>query len=177
MSKYASLLFSPTKYHNIGPFRFPVYEDLIPGESKKIEEYSRQQSRSTLRSLKLAKKIAQDRNITTKEAVELLSKTDENEDLLYDYAAELEEAQNSGAGAVEQKIAFVTLFMKYRAEVMLPKSKEWTQLNDWSDQDTEQMPSKLLEAVFQLLMWEKDGWPEPEGKSSNTENHETVSTI
>ena len=37
MSKYASLLFSPTEYHEIAPFRFPIYRDLVPGEAKGIE--------------------------------------------------------------------------------------------------------------------------------------------
>lgn len=165
MSKYASLLFAPEKYHEIGPFRFPIYNDLVPGESRGIETISRKQSRSTFASIKLAQRIAKDKGISTKEAVELLSNTtEENQDLLYDYAGELEELQGSSIGAVEQQVAFVTLFMQYRAEVRLPKSKDWQRVEDWSEADTEAMPTKLMEDVFRLISWERDGWPESTGK-------------
>ena len=95
MSKYASLLFGPEKYYEIGPFRFPVYEDLVPGEAKGIEKISRAQSKSTFSSIKLAQRIAKDKEISTKEAVELLSSASEdNQELLYDYVDELEELQS-----------------------------------------------------------------------------------
>lgn len=162
-AKYASLLFAPEEYHEIGPFRFPVYKDLVPGEARGIEEITRKQSKSTFRSIKLAQRIAKDKGITTKEAVELLSKTGESgsEDLLYDYAADLEELQRDSVGAVEQQVAFVTLFMKYRAEAKLEGTKDWTKLEDWSQEDTESMPSRLMQDVFSLILWERDGWPTP----------------
>lgn len=172
MSKYASLLFSPDKYHEIGPFRFPVYNDLVPGEAKGIEEISRQQSKSTFRSIKLAQRIAKDKGISTKEAVELLSQAgeDTNQDLLYDYAGDLEELQKDTIGAVAQQVAFVTLFMRYRGEAKLPGADNWAKLPDWTEDDTESMPSKVMEDVFSLLMWERDGWPEPEaGNDSEAE--------
>jgi hypothetical protein len=168
MSKYASLLFTPEKYHEIGPFRFPIYNDLVPGEAKGIEAISRKQSRSTYASIKLAQRIAKDKNITTKEAINLLSNTSEdNQEVLYDYASELEEMQRNSIGAVEQQVTFVTLFMQHRAEVKLPRSKDWERVPDWSEADTEAMPTKLMEQVFQMIAWERDGWPEPqiEGKS------------
>jgi hypothetical protein len=165
MSKYASLLFAPDKYYEVGPFRFPIYHDLVPGEAKGIEALSRKQSRSTFASIKLAKRIADDKNITTKEAIELLSNTSsEDQEILYDYATELEDLQRHGVGAVEQQVAFVTLFMRHRGEVRLPKSKDWQRLEDWEESDTEAMPTKLMEDVFRLISWERDGWPEPEGK-------------
>lgn len=162
MSKYASLLFAPEKYHEIGPFRFPVYNDLVPGEAKEIEALSRKQSRSTFSSIKLAQRIAKDKGITTKEAIDLLGNTSEdNQDLLYDYAPELEDLQKNSIGAVEQQVAFVTLFMRYRAEVKLPKSRDWQRTEDWTEADTEAMPNKIMEEVFRMIGWERDGWPEP----------------
>lgn len=173
MSKYASLLFAPEEYYQIGPFRFPIYHDLVPGEAKGIEAISRKQSRSTFASIKLAQRIAKDKGISTKEAVELLGNSDEeNQDMLYDYAAELEELQRSSVGAVETQIAFVTLFMKYRAEVKLPKAKDWQRLEDWSDEDTEAMPNKILEDVFRLISWERDGWPAPEAEGKHEASEE-----
>lgn len=163
MSKYATLLFAPEKYHEIGPFRFPVYNDLVPGEAKGIEAISRKQSRSTFASIKLAQRIAKDKGISTKDAIDLLGNTTEdNQDLLFDYAAELEDLQKDSVGAVEQQIAFVTLFMQYRAEVKLPRARDWQRTEDWTEADTEAMPSKLLDEVFRMISWERDGWPEPD---------------
>lgn len=177
MSKYASLLFAPEKYHEIGPFRFPIYNDLVPGEAKGVEAISRKQSRSTFASIKLAQRIAKDKEITTKEAIDLLGNTGEdNQEILYDYASELEEMQRSSIGAIEQQVAFVTLFMQYRAEVKLPKAKDWQKIPDWTEADTEAMPTKLMEEVFQMITWERDGWPEPEteGKLSVVVEDEPV---
>lgn len=170
MSKYSALLFRPEEYHEIGPFRFPVYHDLVPGEAKVIEELSKKQSKTTFKSIKLAQRIAKDKGISTKEAVALLGKVGEEEtDLLYDYVAELEELQVDSVGAVEQRLAFVTLFMRYRGEAKL-ENDEWAQLKDWKEEDTEAMPSKLFNQVFDLVLWERDGWPKPdEGKSEGGE--------
>jgi hypothetical protein len=171
MSKYASILFEPSKFHQIGPFRFPIYNDLVPGEAKGIEEIGRKQSKSTFRSIKLAQRIAKDKGITTKEAVNLLGEAgnDENQEILFDYATDLEELQRDTLGATEQQIAFVTLFIRYRGEVKLPRTKDWTRLSDWTDEDTESMPSKTMEDVFKLLTWERDGWPEPEAEGNDEE--------
>jgi hypothetical protein len=173
MSKYASLLFAPEEYHEIGPFRFPIYHDLVPGEAKGIEAINRKQAKSTFRSIKLAKRIAKDKGISTKEAVELLgSTTEDNQELLYDYADELENMQLDTIGAVEQQIEFVTLFMRYRGEAKLPRSKDWQKLEDWTPADTEAIPTRLMEQIFELITWERDGWPSAEGNSPEPEDEE-----
>lgn len=161
MSKYASLLFPVDTYHEVGPFRFPIYKDLVPGEARKIEAIARKQSKSTFTSIKLAQRIARDHNITTKEAIDLISsKSDDGNDILYNYADELQELQQNTVGAVEQQIEFVTLFMQYRGEVKLPESDSWSKIADWTMEDTEAMPQKLMEEVFRVILWERDGWPE-----------------
>ena len=92
MSQYTGLLFSADEYWPIGPFRFPIYKDLVPGEAKGIEALAREQSKGTYASLKLAQRIAQDKKIPVKEAVELMSNANEqdNQELLFAYAEELE---------------------------------------------------------------------------------------
>ena len=166
MSKYSSLLFAPEKYHEIGPFRFPVFNDLVPGEAKRIEEISRLQSAATFKSIKLAQKIAKDKNIKTKEAIDLLSNVTEadNEDLMMNYAEELEELNNSGVGAVAQQIEYVTLFMQYRGEVKMPGDTEYIKTPDWTMEDTEAMPQKYMAEISEMIGWEREGWPEPAGK-------------
>lgn len=165
MSKYASLLFSPTEYHEIAPFRFPIYRDLVPGEAKGIEEMTREQSKSTFKSIKIAQRIAKQKGITTKEAVELLSNISqgENEEAVFEFAEELEELNRDQVGNVETQVSFVTLFMQYRAEAQINGKKKWEKLSDWTVEDTEAMPSAVMGEIFQLILWERDGWPE-EGK-------------
>lgn len=173
MSKYSALLFKPSTYCAIGPFRFPVYHDLVPGEAKGIEEFSKKQSRSTFKSIKLAQRIAKDKGISTKEAVDLLGKVGSEEtDLVYEYAAELDDLQVDSITAVQQRVEFVTLFMQYRGESKLDGDK-WVQLKDWEQGDTENMPTKLMDQVFELVMWERDGWPK-ENEAKNEDEEEQV---
>lgn len=161
MSKYASLLFSPEEYHEITPFRFPVYHDLVPGEAKGIEELTRAQSKSTFKSLKVAQRIAKQKGIPTKEAVELLSSIGESDqEMIYEFAEELEELQRDSVGDVETKVGFVTLFMQYRAEAQINGKKKWEKLSDWTVEDTEAMPNTIMQQIFEFVMWERDGWPE-----------------
>lgn len=176
MSKYASLLFSPEEYHEIGPFRFPIYHDLVPGEAKGAESLNKKQSKSTYKSMRLAQRIAQDRKITAKEALEVLSKLgeDENQDLFFKYAEEVEALSADSMSLTEQKIAYVTLFMKFRGETRIPPSKQWSRTTDWTEADTEAMPGKLMESVYNLFVWERDGWPvEGNGTEAEVETPQT----
>lgn len=165
MSKYASLLFSPEKYHEIAPFRFPIYNDLVPGEAKGMEEATRKQSKSTFKSLKLAQKIGKAKGIPTKEAVEMLGRISDggDDELVYEFAEDLEELQRDSEGEVATVVEFVTLFMQYRAEAQINGKKKWDKLADWTTEDTEAMPKKIMDQIFQLMLWERDGWP-TEGK-------------
>lgn len=164
-SKYASLLFPPKKFHIIGLFRFPVYNDLVPGEAKGIEDISRQQAKHTFELIKLAKRISKDRGIPTKDALDLLSSLDEdNQDILYDYGTELEAIQRDSSGEVAQKIALVTFFIQHRGQAQLPRKRDWQKLDDWTEADTEAIPRRVMEKIFELFTWERDGWPAEEGK-------------
>ena len=162
MSKYTGLLFSAEEYHVIGPFRFPIYKDLVPGEAKGIEDISRDSSKATYASLKLAQKIAKDQNISVKDAVEMMSKgqMDENSDILYKYADELQDLTEAQISQTQQFADFATLAMRYRGEVMLPGKKQWIKTTDWTDEDTNQIPTKMLAEIYQFMLWERDGWPD-----------------
>lgn len=168
MSKYASLLFPVEEYHEIGPFRFPIYHDLVPGEARKIEDITRQQTKATFKSIKLAQKIAKDKGITTKEAVELLSKVEDDTELLYEYASELEDVNS--ISEVDTKVAYVTVFMQFRGEAKLTEANDWIPVSDWCQADTEKMPTKYLNEIFQLVLWERSGWPDvAEGNDQKNE--------
>jgi hypothetical protein len=165
MSKY-SILFETDRFHEVGPFRFPIFEDLNPGEAKGSELINKKQAKSTYKSMRLAQKISKTEKIKLKDALEILSNLgeEENQDYFFKYAEDVEALNQDSITVTEQKIAFVSLFMRFRGETKLPPSDKWTKTKDWEDADTEAMPQKLLDEVFQLFLWERDGWP-AEGKA------------
>ena len=54
MSKYSKIFFGQKKYHEIKPFRFPIYNDLVAGEIEGIEETAKKQANNTYSMLKIA---------------------------------------------------------------------------------------------------------------------------
>jgi hypothetical protein len=160
MSKYTGLLFPVDQYHQIGPFRFPVYNDLVPGEARDIESIMKEQSRSFYKSLKLAQRIAKDKKIPVKAAMDLLSTldTEKGQQLVLDYADDLEALTENTLGETEQQIKFVTVLMRYRGQVQ-DASSTWNPTTDWAEEDTLLIPKKILAAIFQFIFWERDGWP------------------
>ena len=128
MSKYGSLLFpSPSEFHAIGPFRFPIHKELLPGELigiEKIEEFA--------------------------------------------------EVQSAGVSPTQTHLAYVTLLMQYRGQAKLPKARDWSPTRDWTAEDSEQIPAEMRRSIYQFILWERDGWPEPEGKPEEAETLDPV---
>ena len=177
MSKYGSLLFpSPSEFHAIGPFRFPIHKELLPGELIGIEKIDKQQSKATLAQMKLVRRIAKDKEIAPKDAQELLSSMsdDTNSDLLYDYIDEFAEVQSAGVSPTQTQLAYVTLLMQYRGQAKLPKARDWSPTRDWTAEDSEQIPAEMRRSIYQFILWERDGWPEPEGKPEEAETLDPV---
>lgn len=161
MSKYSKLFFQEKEYHDIGPFRFPIYEDLVAGEAEGVENIARKQAQNTYTLLKIAKAVSKKKKISVKAALEILSDAESDNEVLYDYAEELADIQKESATVAEQQIEMTTLFLRFRGEV---KDEEgWKTVPDWSREDTLSIPSKLLNEVFEFINWERNGWPE-EGK-------------
>jgi hypothetical protein len=160
MSKYSKVFFGQKKYHDISPFRFPIYKDLVAGEIEGIEEVGRQQAANTYKLLKIGRDLALKRDIPVQEALDILGNADENQDVLFDYVDELAAIQSSGQSASEQKIQTVTLLMRYRAEYK--EKGKWAKTSDWEESDTKEMPSKLLDEIYLFVEWERNGWPEGE---------------
>jgi hypothetical protein len=161
MSKYSKLFFQEKEYHDIGPFRFPIYEDLVAGEAEGVENIARKQAQNTYTLLKIAKAVSKKKKISVKAALEILSDAESDNEVLYDYAEELADIQKDSATVAEQQIEMTTLFLRFRGEV---KGDEgWKTVPDWSREDTLSIPSKLLNEVFEFINWERNGWPE-EGK-------------
>lgn len=161
MSKYSSLFFQEKEYHEIGPFRFPIYEDLVAGEAEGVESIARKQAQNTYTLLKIAKAVSKKKKISVKAALEILSESDSDNEVLYEYAEELADIQKESATVAEQQIDMTTLFLRFRGEVK--ESNDWKPVPDWTREDTLAIPSKMLNDIFEFINWERNGWPE-EGK-------------
>lgn len=167
MSKYASVLFGADTYEKIGPFRFPIWKELNPGEFKGFERIQKDQARATFKSIKLAQRIAQERGITTQAALDILSELnkEENQDLVYVYAEELNDIQESNLSEFALKLEYITCFMKFRGEVKMPGSRDYVQTKDWTSDDTDKTPREYLDKIYELLVKERDGWDVKEKKT------------
>ena len=168
MSKYSKIFFGKKEYYDIEPFRFPVYKDLVAGEIEGIEEVARKQAKNTYALLKIAKDVAVKQDIPVQDALDALSDVNSNQELLYDYVEELAEIQTQGQSISEQKIQTVSLFMRYRAE--LKEKSKWIQVPDWEEADTREMPSRLLDEIYEFVDWERNGWP-VEGEEEEAEGN------
>lgn len=168
MSKYSKVFFGKKEYHSIEPFRFPIYKDLVAGEIEGIEAVARKQAKNTYALLRIAKDVAEKKDIPVQEALEALSDVNSNQDILYDYVEQLAEIQTEGQSASEQKIETVTLFMKYRGEYK--ERSKWVTVPDWEEEDTRAMPVRLLDEIYTFVEWERNGWPE-EGDEEPTEGN------
>lgn len=159
MSKYSKLYFGDKTYHEIAPFRFPIYEDLVAGEAEGVEEVARKQASNTYGLLKIAKSLSAKKGIPVKEALNILGDTEgvENDEEIYEYIEELSAIQAESSNVSEQKIQMVTLFMRYRGEVK--EKGKWLLVPDWTEEDTRSMPSKILDSIFEFIGWERNGWP------------------
>lgn len=169
MSKYSKIFFGQKEYYDIKPFRFPIYKDLVAGEIEGIEDLARKQAKNTYALLKIAKSVAERKEIPIQEALDALSDVNENQELLYDYVDELADIQTQGQSVSEQKILTVSLFMRYRAE--LKEKSKWVQLTDWELADTREMPSRLLDEIYEFVEWERNGWPTEDEELEDSEGN------
>lgn len=168
MSKYSKIFFGQKKYHDIQPFRFPIYNDLVAGEIEGIEALARKQASNTYALLKIARDVAQKQDIPVQDALDALSDVDSNQELLFEYVDELALIQTQGQSVSEMKIETVTLFMRYRAE--LKERNKWVQVPDWEMDDTREMPRRLLDDIYDFVDWERNGWPEDDDSEEEQGN-------
>lgn len=157
MSKYASLLRQTSKYKRIGQFRLPVYGGLTTGEAAEIEEISRQQAKHTYKTLQLAQRISKDKNISVKEVLDRLGKlgSGEADALVEEYLPQLAELEAESVSAMKQKISYVTVGVRCRAELCI--EGKWTRLEDWEEDDTAMLPVDVTDQLFEFISHERDG--------------------
>jgi hypothetical protein len=163
------LLFPANAYHEIGPFRFPIHNDLTPAEATKIVAIEKEYSKGSYDSMRLAKKIAKARNISNQEAVDLLQNlnTADDSSIVFDYIDEIEELNNSQENTTAKLQAYALMLLQYRGEVKHPDTAEWESTDKWELEDTNIIPIKVLTSMLEFVLWERDGWPKSEGTEGN----------
>lgn len=162
MSKYDALLFPADAFHSIGPFRFPVLGTLLPGEARSLDLLTKKDSAQSYATMRLAKRIARDKNIKSSVAVDMLTGSDgPDRDLIYDYVDELEELNNSGVSELDILEERVTVVLQYRGEVQLEGTDGWTKTEDWTSDDTKRIPVNMQREISEFILREKEGQPHP----------------
>lgn len=111
--------------------------------------------------MRLAKQIAKDRNISNKEAVELLQNVGgaESDSIVYDYIDQIQALNDAQEDTTAKLQAYALMLLQYRGQVKNPETGEWESTEDWTAEDTNTIPTKLLNRMFQFVLWERDGWP------------------
>lgn len=169
MGKY-SVLFEADEYRQIGPFRFPVYKDFTPGESREFERLNKSFARGTYASMQLASRIAKEHNMKPSQALEILGQISapENQDYLFEYAEAVQGLADGVITEEEKTAQLVTFFLQKRGE--LQEDGVWHRISDWSADDTDSIPGQIIREIHEFMMWERNGWPTPEGAEGNEQS-------
>jgi len=178
VSKYSFLL--PTKkYREIGPYRLLELGGLKRGEVIEISQIQRRSSRQMVAGLNLADKIAKTRGITIDEALGALQTlgTPESAPIMAEFADDLARMMEGERTQEELDAELVTLFMRSRAEAKLVDDV-WSRLQDWSEDDTGELPEELFAEVVAFIEQERaeDVPEEPAGNAPTPKRRKPLSS-
>lgn len=168
MAKYSYLL--PTKqYKNIGPYRLLQLSGLKRGEVVELSQIQRRSARQMVSGLNLANKISKTKGITVEEALDALQNlgTPESAPLMAEFASDLAEMMAQEKTAEELEAELITVFMRSRVEAQLD-GETWTRLQDWSDEDTAELPEHLVREVVTFIEKERGAGTEDEELPGNS---------
>jgi hypothetical protein len=170
-SKYSAALFAADKYHEIGIVRFPIYNCLVPAETRVINTFLREEVIDSKKYIDLAKKISKEQGTNLGDTLNAISdfRTGGVDSKILDYIDEiiaLGDPVEKADKALEMKLATVTIMMQLRGEIKLPNATEYTRTDDWTDQDTEILQG-FIDPIYKFAMWERNGWPQPESEGND----------
>lgn len=155
MSKYSYLL--PTKtYKEIGPYRLLELGSLKRGEVIELSQIQKRTSRQMVAGLNLADKISKTKGISIDAALECLQNigTPESASIMAEFAGDLAAMMDQELTAEELDAELVSVFMRSRAEAQLEEGC-WTRLQDWSTEDTAELPEELFTAIVSFIEHER----------------------
>lgn len=166
-SKYSQLLFKADEYVNIGPFRFPIFNDLTPGEARKIEELRKRNTEMLKATLQLAKKIAEEKGISTGKAYELLGNitaaSGEDKELVYGYIDEMQRINDAQPSDLDDLAEYCTVVIQMRGELQDTSKPglQYIPLSDWTREDTDGVPRATLREIQDYMIREMNGGVAP----------------
>jgi len=157
MSKYSEFfLLGNAEYEEIGEkLRLRKYGSWLAEEAWIREGQNKKRAEFTLRTIQLARQIAQEKNIDEMEAFSMLQGgSSQQNEIFTEYSEQITKLLALSPSNREQFEDLVTLFFKNRGEVLV--GKKWQATDEWTTEDTQKLPQFLLEKV-ELFMAKEDG--------------------
>lgn len=136
--------------------RLKKYGGWLVAEAIEQEEISKLQSQATIRAVQLAKRIAAAKDIPLDEAFALLQggSSLSEVDLLADFTEETLGMISSGSSMETSNARMATAFIRSRGQGLI--DGEWKDINDWTIEDTEHLPRKIIAKVVEFIASEQD---------------------
>jgi len=157
MSKYSFLVSAKEpEYFEVNDYlRLKKYGGWLVGESIEQEEISKAQSKSTLRAVQFARKIAKNKNIDLDEAFALLQGGSlADGELIGDFADEMIDMVGDDSGAEFFNAKLITAFIRSRGEGEI--QGEWKTLDDWALDDTKSLSRPMTRKIFDFINQERE---------------------
>jgi len=158
MSKYSFLLETKEEgfFDLLPTLRLKKYGGWLVAEAIEQEEISKLQSQATIRAVQLAKRIAAAKDIPLDEAFALLQggSSLSEVDLLADFTEETLGMISSGSSMESSNARMATAFIRSRGQGLI--DGEWKDINDWTIEDTEHLPRKIIAKVVEFIASEQD---------------------
>jgi hypothetical protein len=158
MSKYSFLLETKEEgfFDLLPTLRLKKYGGWLVAEAIEQEEISKLQSQATIRAVQLAKRIAAAKDIPLDEAFALLQggSSLSEVDLLADFTEETLGMISSGSSMESSNARMATAFIRSRGQGLI--DGEWKDISDWTIEDTEHLPRKIIAKVVEFIASEQD---------------------
>lgn len=160
MSKYSDFfLIGSPQYVELGDkLRLRSYGSWLAEEVWCREKQNKKRAQFTLEVIRLARKVAKAKDISEDEAFVLLQANDEDRgELFAEFSEDVDRLMTLSPSSQDQTEELVTIFFRNRGEVL--DGKKWTATKDWSKEDTQKLPSMMMEQV-EAFMQKEEGTEE-----------------
>ena len=156
MSKYSDFfLIGSPQYVELGDkLRLRSYGSWLAEEVWCREKQNKKRAQFTLEVIRLARKVAKAKGISEDEAFVLLQANDEDRgELFAEFSEDVDRLMTLSPSSQDQTEELVTIFFRNRGEVL--DGKKWTATKDWSKEDTQKLPSMMMEQVEAFMQKEE----------------------
>ena len=156
MSKYSDFfLIGSPQYVELGDkLRLRSYGSWLAEEVWCREKQNKKRAQFTLEVIRLARKVAKAKGISEDEAFVLLQANDEDRgELFAEFSEDVDRLMTLSPSSQDQTEELVTIFFRNRGEVL--DGKKWAATKDWSKEDTQKLPSMMMEQVEAFMQKEE----------------------